>query len=1021
MLIAGSFIGCLVILQSRPVAFWLSDTRALPLAMDTLTHEASDAAKHSLAFEVNTGQTDRRVQFLSRGEGYTLFLTPTEAVLSLQPSAKQPLVTSRADASQFARTPRSIVRMQILGGNQSADAAPESELPAKTNYFIGNKPDQWRTNVSTYAKVRYRAVYPGIDLVYYGNDRQLEHDFVIHPGADPSVIRLAFEGSDRVEVDQHGDLVLHVDGDILRQRRPIIYQDLDGKRRQIHGAYVLKGENQVVFRLGDYDTTRTLIIDPVLVYSTYLGGTSAGVAGNGERATDIDVDAAGNAYVLGITDSVDFPVVIGDFTLGGTRDAFVTKLDSSGAVIYSTFLGGSGAETAQRMAIDAAGNVYLTGSTTSADFPTTLNAYNTTPQSASFVTKLDPTGQSLVYSTYLPESNGAMAIAVDGDGGAYITGSTFSADFPTTPGAFDQSFGGGGFTDGFVTKLNTTGTDLVFSTYLGGPSHDQGRGISVDGTGHVYVTGFTTTSAFAGPNFPTTPGAFDTSLSSGDRAFVTKFLPDGSGLVYSTFLGTGSTAEDIAVDIAGSAYVTGLAWTATFPTTVGAFQTTCNCAGGGTLTSDVFITRLQPSGSGLVYSTLLGGSGTEWGSAIAIDAAGNAYVAGYTSSANFPTTLGVLDNTLGGLTDGFAAKLNSAGTSLIYSTYLGGTGDEQGVANRAVRNFGIAVDSDGSAHVVGFTTSSDFPITPGAFDTVFAGTSEAFVVKLANTPVGLNIVSTPFDFGTQSAPVTVMFSQVTQAGRTTLTIDDTGPPPPAGFALGNPSAYYDVSTTTSFIPPVLLCIDYTGVSYATEAALRLFHFENLVWVDVTTALDTTMNVICGSSTSMSPFAIFEHALTDIEPPTLQVPGHIIANATSPTGAVIAYEASATDAIDPNPVVVCLPLSGTTFSIGITSVNCSATDASGNRATGSFSVVVKGSALQILDLIHKVSRLDIREQLKVKLIGELVTAIVYGNRPPACRALDDFEASVRAVRTIPANTGLQLIEDARRIASVLGCS
>jgi hypothetical protein len=710
-----------------------------------------------LQFEANRGQTDDQVKFLWRGPARSLFLTASEAVLvSTNRAPHTPRATSgirrtaAADGPAIPDVPaQSVLRIAYVGANPAPRIVGSQELPGKANYFLGNDPAKWRTNVPTYARVHYQDLYPGIDLVYYGTQRQVEYDFVVRPGADPNRIVLGFQGADRLEVDAEGDLVLQTRGGVVRQRRPRIYQEVDGVRTEIRGDYVkVPGTHWVSFRVATYDASRPLVIDPVLVYSTFLGGSLDDV-GQG-----IAVDAAGNAYVTGVTRSADFPTTPGAFDTSFnnvppsgnlndvTRDAFVTKLNATGtALVYSTFLGGSrdfggggsgqagsGEDEGLGIAVDAAGNAYVTGLTESRDFPTTPGAFDTTDNGFrdAFVTKLNATGTALVYSTFLGGSDGeeGRGIAVDTAGSAYVTGVTASADFPTTPGAFATTLNGG--SDAFVTKLNAAGTALVYSTFLGGSGSEgvigfiaQSGGIAVDAAGNAYVTG-TTPSA----DFPTTPGAFDTTFNGLLDAFVTKLNAAGSALVYSTFLG-GSSQEDgvgIAVDAAGNAYVTGNTASVDFPTTPGAFDTTFN---GG---SDAFVTKLNAAGTALVYSTFLGGSGAEGvlGGSIAVDSAGNAYVTGFTSSADFPTTPGAFGTTLNGAGDAFVTKLDATGTALVYSIFLGGSGLEEGGA--------IALDPAGNAYVTGLTSSADFPTTPGAFDTTYNGAVDAFVTKLAENP-----------------------------------------------------------------------------------------------------------------------------------------------------------------------------------------------------------------------------------------------------------------------------------------------
>ena len=680
--------------------------------------------KLPLHFEANHGQTDEQVKFLARGNRHTLFLTPSEAVLVLtkrEQTAIGKVQAARLRPEERGQVTRTVLRMAFVDANPRPRLEGREELSGKANYFVGNDSSTWRTNVPTYAKIRYPNLYPGIDLIYYGSQRELEYDFVVRPGADPKRILLDFRGADKLEVDAQGDLVLHTPAGVIRQRKPDIYQEVDGARREIAGGYMLKGGRRVGFQVATYDVSRPVVIDPTLLYSTYLGGSGFdGVDGAG-----IAVDASGNAYVTGFTTSTNFPTTPGAFqiTFGGVENAFVTKLNPTGSgLVYSTYLGGStglggGGDEGLGITVDASGNAYVTGVTHSTNFPTTLGAFQAVlgGDQDAFVTKLSPTGSALVYSTYLGglDQDEGFGIAVDSLGNAYVSGFTASTNFPTTPAAFQTALGGG-FGDAFVAKLDPTGSALVYSTYLGGVDFDAGFGIALDTSSNAYVTGFT-----ASTNFPTTPGAFQTVFTGGD-AFVAKLDPTGSALVYSTLLGGSfdDRGQGIAVDAAGNAYVTGSTQSADFPTTPGAFQTTFG--GGG----DAFVTKLTPTGSGLVYSTYLGGNDDDEGLAIAVDISGNAYVTGFTISATFPTTPGAFQTTLGGGGDAFVTKLNHTGSSLVYSTYLGGSGEEAGL--------GIAVDAlpNPNAYVAGTTQSSDFPTTPGAFQTTFGGAEDAFVAQI---------------------------------------------------------------------------------------------------------------------------------------------------------------------------------------------------------------------------------------------------------------------------------------------------
>jgi hypothetical protein len=753
--------------------------------------------KVPLSFERNDGQTDAQVRFLARGNGYMLFLTPSENVLALRKSPK-----GAAD----------VLRIKLIGSNPAPRVEGTGQLAGKSNYFIGNDPKKWRTNIPSYSKVWYRGVYPGIDLVYYGtNQRQLEYDFVVAPGASPNSIGLRFEGAQLLTLNKQGDVVIRLPGggEVIHHV-PSIYQERDGKREKVDGRYAMRSSNEIGFELAGYDRRRAVYIDPGLVYSTYLGGAKS------DQGEGIAVDSSGFAYVTGIASSTDFPTTNGSFDTmfptSGSGAAFVTKLETDGTgLVYSTYLGG-GAERSARIAIDSLGFAYVGGKTISTNFPVTMGAFITTnpaiaggQQISGFVSKLATDGSALVYSTYFggPGSGGPSglgdevdAIAVDSSGFAYLTGLTHSPGFPTTAGAFQTTAPGG--QTGFVTKLKTDGTGEVYSTYLGGKTADFPLAIAVDSGSFAYVTGETDSS-----NFPTTAGAFETTHPSGATTFapfVTKVKADGSGLVYSTFLGgnNGDDGTGIAVDSTGFAYITGLTKSANFPTTGGAFQTTL------VGTSDPFVAKLKTDGSGLVYATLIGAAiGTSTGEFehIAIDSAGSAYVTGTTSSTTFPTTAGAfqtVDPESAGHATIFVTKLNTGGTALDYSTYLGGTVGESGGD--------IALDSSSppQAYITGETQSADFPTTGGAFQVTFNSVaqfgSNAFVTKL-DPRMGSTRTPTP----TASRTPTPTMSATPTASRTPTPTASMTPTPtasrtPTPTASATPTA---TSTPTSTPTPVL--------------------------------------------------------------------------------------------------------------------------------------------------------------------------------------------------------------------------
>ena len=726
--------------------------------------EAQASKAHAnlpMIFEANHGQVDPEVRFISRGQGYTLFLTDKEAVFVLSSPRriassvpvdleqhgaqsslrgrllKEELRRQDAVAAKDAR----VVRMKLAGANAHPLVAGYERLPGKDNYFIGSDSRKWRANIPTFAGVRYEAVYPGIDMVYYGNQRQLEYDFVVAPFADPRAIALDFKGADKLDVDASGDLVLHAGGKQVRQHRPVVYQEVNGVRQEIPGSYLLKNSGgQVGFQLGSYDASRPLVIDPV-VYSTFLGGDDYDV-GQG-----IAVDRFRNAYVTGYTYSLDFPSSK-HFNPGQYQyrlDAFITKLNANGnAFVYSTYVGGQGGDFGQSIAVDANRNAYITGGTYSTNLPTPngfQNGYGGGYYDG-FVAKLNVSGSKLLYASYLGgndfENYRSGRIAVDQAENAYLTGFTMSFNFPVTPGALKTTFSGGHYQDNpdadpppdaFVTKVNTRATgpaSLVYSTYLGGAgtnAFDWGTSIDVDSSGNAYATGD------ASSRFPTTANAYRRRTGS---SYVAKLNPAGTALLYSTYFD--GRISDIAVRDNGQVYLTGTAYY-DFQTTPDAYQTMLS----EIHYLDTFVAKLDTNASGrnaLVYATFFGGSADEYGRSIAIDATGdNVYITGETQSSDLPTTPDAYQSSYGGVGDfdtagfivkgdAFVAKFNIAtpGTAgLVYSTYLGGNRGDDGNA--------IAVDSVGSVYVTGGTYSPNFPVTPGAFQTVRALT-DAFVVKI---------------------------------------------------------------------------------------------------------------------------------------------------------------------------------------------------------------------------------------------------------------------------------------------------
>ncbi|MEA2532149.1 MAG: hypothetical protein QOG89_3793 [Thermomicrobiales bacterium] len=693
--------------------------------MATKTQIAEAYGDLPLSFEVNQGQSDASVRFLARGSGYALFLTPSEAVLALHrphPPA--------AGGDEAAPAP-SVLRMTLLSANPIPRVVGLDQQPGRVNYLHGNRRERWGVDVPTYARVHYREVYTGVDLVYYGNHRQLEFDFVVAPGANPDLIRLGFVGSRGIVVDAGGDLVMGTDGEQLRLPKPLIYQQVGDARYAIDGGYTLDNEGRVGFWVDRYDPIRPLVIDPVLVYSTFLGGDGL------DEGRDITVDATGHAYVAGVSTSSDFPTVTPSLApRTASNDAFVTKLSvDGGGLVFSTYLGGGDNDEANGIAVDAEGNVYLGGVASSSDFPTMNPVSEVLSGTAdAFVAKLSASGDALLYSTYLGGSvgfvNGAdtvIDLALDVANAVYITGITTSDDFPASSGAAQASHGGS--EDAYVAKFDpsATGTaSLVYATYLGGSALERGVSIAVDKDGNAYVAGRTDST-----DFPTTASAFQPGPQGGPPdsptldAFVTKLSPDGAALLYSTYLG-GSGADlgyGIAVDASGIglAYVTGHTYSTNFPVSAAARDGTLDGQ------TDAFVALLHTALTGdasRLSATYLGGTGDDVGFGIAVRPGSDVVVTGATSSSDFPVTADAVQSAFaGGALDAFVARLApTLAEPPSYSSLLGGTGDDRGLD--------VTVGADGAIFVTGFSDSGEFPTTDGAFDGVANGDHDAFVVKV---------------------------------------------------------------------------------------------------------------------------------------------------------------------------------------------------------------------------------------------------------------------------------------------------
>jgi hypothetical protein len=674
----------------------------------------SDFASTPLTFEENHGQTNPAVKFLAHARDAIFFVTSTETVLLIDKPDGRPThdVFGKLTPAKRPGT-RVALRTTLVGGAPATHISGSQRVAGRSNFLIGRDPAKWQRDIPAYARVNRRNVYPGIDVTYHGTQRQLEYDFVVSPGADPTRILMRFEGAKRLELDSAGDLVLETAVGFVRQQRPFAYQEFSGVRRAIPASYALLHDHDVAIALGAYDHGFPVTIDPVIAYSTYLGGTGTDIA------LGVTVDAAGSAYITGFTlAAADFPTTAGAFdrTFHGF-DVFVTKLDPAGSALeYSTYIGGSGIDVATGITIDADGNAFIAGNTQSPDFPATPGAFDTTFNGVSdaFLTKLAPDGSALVYSTFLGGAgiDNGFGVAVDDRGQAFVGGATASVDFPVTAGAFDTSFNGE--FDAFVTKLDQSGSALVYSTFIGSPGFDAAFALAVGTDGRAYITGQTNSSAY-----PTTTGAAQIAFGGDTDAIVTRLNRSGSDLDYSTFLG-GSGHEDgfgIAVDDRRRAIVTGSAGSLNFPTTAGAFRTSF---GGGL--SDAFVTAVNGAGTAFVYSTLLGGTGDEFGIGAATDQDGRAAVVGRTTSADFSTTPNATDPTFNGDTDAFVATFSRNGL-VLESTFFGGTGFDEGRS--------VFLRRRDRAYVAGFSLSSDLPTTATSFSPTFNGGTDVFVTTTA--------------------------------------------------------------------------------------------------------------------------------------------------------------------------------------------------------------------------------------------------------------------------------------------------
>lgn len=817
-LLGLALFSCLAIGFAKPV-------RAGQETRGGLTTSASIAEQYGrlpLSFEPNEGQSNSPAKFLAHGNGFSILLAGNEADLLLP---GKPSRNERNAQEAVPGAPVNILRMKLVGASSSADFSGREELPGKSNYFVGS-PDRWRTNIPTYRCVIERGVYQGVDLIYYGNQRQLEYDVVVASGADPRAVRWSIEGANKLSIDAKGGLVMDFDSGKLRLERPIAYQNVNGSRKSVPVNYALLGKHDVALELGPYDRSQRLVVDPILSYSTYLGGS--GVDG----ANAIAVAPDKTAFIAGGTFSTDFPT---NTTLqpnaGGPsdfpKDAFVAKLSVDGsALIYSTYLGGRNQDVANGIAVDSFGQAYVVGTTISPDYPTTFASFNVEcggdgkcgasfnpgglMVSNAFVTKLNTEGSGLLYSGFLGEYENVkgLAIAVDANQVAYVTGQTEPNGVPTVPiippnvppppfpitlNAAQAAFGAG-VNDAFLTQVDKTGGAILYSTYLGGVNETIGYGVAADPSSNAYVTGITYSS-----DFPVTVNAFQPAYGGAGDAFLAKINTAGGPFVYSTFVGGSGLDQSngITLDSSNNVYITG-------ETNSPGFVSPRPYSGEGDAFVAKFNTSLAGPGS-LAYFTYLGGSLADAGQAIAVDSSGNAYVTGSTVSSDFPVAGAIFQPKFGGgNADAFVTKLDPTGTTLIYSSFLGGTNTDVG--------YGIAVDSDGNAYVAGQTCSLDFPLA-NPVQAAAGGNCDAFISKISILN-GIQLSPAGLVFSAQSLGTTSQSQTVTLTnGDSLLTI--------SGIAVGGPNPTdFDETTTcgTSLAPGGTCTITVTFTP--GEAGLR---------------------------------------------------------------------------------------------------------------------------------------------------------------------------------------------------------
>ncbi len=700
-----------------------------------------------LAFEANQGQTDPQVKYLARGNGYRLYLTSSQAILTMPTrggfsevrdmmmNKRRGLAGIRAllrnrNAVQVKQPALAALRMNFLGTSSRTQLIAQERQPGKINYYVGTDPAKWHSNIPLFGRVNYKNIYPGVSLAFHGAAKQLEFDYVVSPGADPKLIALGFQGAKEIRTNAAGDLILTTAAGPVQLHKPIAYQEKEGVRQAVDARFVVAGRNKVAFALGAYDRSRELVIDPTVTYSTYFGG------GNGDYGLGIAVDGSGDAFVTGATDSASLP---GDLTTNNRQfDVFVTEINSSGTLVFTTVFGGEKDDFPGGIAVDSQG-IYIAGTTDSSLFPTTPGVVQPTFLGGSangnndaFAIKLDLNGNafptcSTCWATYIAGANSdsGLGIAVDSNHNVHVVGETFSTNLGGAAGSSATHLPNGtalnlGLNatndDGYIVELNPTGTAYVLVSYLGGSNGDLATGVALDASNNIYVSGFTQSK-----DLPTTPGVVQPTCGTDgncnpnttgpqDDAFVAAIKADLTGYKYVTYYG-GSGVDHglaIAVDAGGHVFLTGDTSSKDFKTAGTPFQS--SLLG----TQNAFVVQLYSGGTAASHATYLGGAGTDSGLGIAVDGLGNAYVTGQTSSSDFPTLNPI--QPFGGNTDAFVSVLSASPNKLLFSTYLGGGGDEDqlgaGIGLDTLQNIYVTGDTDsGNGSTAAFPTKN--PVVGG--------------------------------------------------------------------------------------------------------------------------------------------------------------------------------------------------------------------------------------------------------------------------------------------------------------------